>query len=196
LRAPAYDERLYDLVRRIINEHKLDVSGKRVVLKPNLVEFDQNSVINTHPKLVHAALEAFRAAGASDVRIAEGPGHRRVTLDLAESAGYFATVQKFEDLFTDLNLDEITHVPLPKAQSKLESLYLPNTVADRGLLMTRARPGRGAPVRTLWIIAKVQPTANSASMEYTPMSNQRLRDGAGVRAALRLRLRPVGGSSV
>jgi uncharacterized protein (DUF362 family) len=136
LRAPAYDERLYDLVRRIINEHKLDVSGKRVVLKPNLVEFDQNSVINTHPKLVHAALEAFRAAGASDVRIAEGPGHRRVTLDLAESAGYFATVQKFEDLFTDLNLDEITHVPLPKAQSKLESLYLPNTVLGCDLLVS------------------------------------------------------------
>ena len=54
-------------MQRIIAEHRLDVRGKRVVLKPNLVEFDQNTVINTHPKMVHAALEAFRAAGAADV---------------------------------------------------------------------------------------------------------------------------------
>src|SRR4029077_12023825 len=94
-RAADYSEDLYGLMQRIIAEHRLDVRGKRVVLKPNLVEFDQNTVINTHPKMVHAALEAFRAAGAADVRVAEGPGHRRVTLDLADSAGYFSIVPKF-----------------------------------------------------------------------------------------------------
>jgi len=109
-RAATYSEELYDLVRRIIAEHALDVRGKRVVLKPNLVEFDAHTVINTNPKLVHAALEAFRAAGAADVRIAEGPGHRRVTLDLADAGGYFATVPNFESLFTDLNLDDTTKV--------------------------------------------------------------------------------------
>ena len=81
-RAASYSEDLYKLVARIIAEHGLDVRGKRVVLKPNLVEFDEHAVINTNPKLVHAALEGFRAAGAAEVRIAEGPGHRRVTLDL------------------------------------------------------------------------------------------------------------------
>ena len=110
--------------------------GKRVVLKPNLVEFDAHTVINTNPKLVHAALEAFRAAGAADVRIAEGPGHRRVTLDLADAGGYFATVPKFESLFTDLNLDETTRVDLVRPQSKLESLYLPNTVLGCDLLVS------------------------------------------------------------
>jgi len=109
-RAAAYSEELYDLVRRIIAEHALDVRGKRVVLKPNLVEFDAHTVINTNPKLVHAALEAFRQAGAAEVRIAEGPGHRRITLDLADAGGYFATVPKFEEVFTDLNLDEVRRV--------------------------------------------------------------------------------------
>jgi uncharacterized protein (DUF362 family) len=135
-RAGAYSEDLYDLVRRILAEHRLDVAGKRVVLKPNLVEFDEHTVINTHPKLVHAALEAFRAAGAADVRIAEGPGHRRVTLDLAEAGGYFATVPRFESVFTDINLDEITRVRLARPQSKLRSLYLPNTVLGCDLLVS------------------------------------------------------------
>ncbi len=123
-------------MQRIISEHRLDVRGKRVVLKPNLVEFDQNTVINTHPKMVHAALEAFRAAGAADVRVAEGPGHRRVTLDLADAAGYFSTFPKFESLFTDLNLDEVTKVNLIRPHSKLSSLYLPNTVLGCDLLVS------------------------------------------------------------
>ena len=62
-------------------------AGRSVVLKPNLVEFEPASSINTHPMLVHAAFEAFRALGAASVRIAEGPGHRRNTLDLADAAG-------------------------------------------------------------------------------------------------------------
>jgi len=135
-RAATYSEELYDLVRRIIAEHALDVRGKRVVLKPNLVEFDAHTVINTNPKLVHAALEAFRAAGAAEVRIAEGPGHRRVTLDLADAGGYFSTVPKFESVFTDLNLDEITRVALVRPQSRLQSLFLPNTVLGCDLLVS------------------------------------------------------------
>src|SRR5579864_2442338 len=135
-RASAYSEDLYDLVRRIITDHKLNVRGRRVVLKPNLVEFDERTVINTNPKLVHAAFEAFRAAGAAGVRVAEGPGHRRVTLDLADSAGYFSTIPRFESVFTDLNLDEVTRVNLLRPQSKLRSLYLPHTALGCDLLVS------------------------------------------------------------
>ena len=83
----AYTQGIYETVRRLLVEHRVDVRGKRVVIKPNLVEFDLGTTINTHPMLVHAALEGFRAMGAADVRIAEGPGHRRVTMDLADAAG-------------------------------------------------------------------------------------------------------------
>jgi uncharacterized protein (DUF362 family) len=135
-RAGTYSEDLYELVRRVITDHKLNVRGRRVVLKPNLVEFDERTVINTHPKLVHAALEAFRSAGAAEVRVAEGPGHRRITLDLADAAGYFSTIPGFESVFTDLNLDEITHIQLMQPKSKLQFLYLPNTVLGCDLLVS------------------------------------------------------------
>jgi uncharacterized protein (DUF362 family) len=136
VRAPRYDQTLYDTVRRLAASHNLDVRGKKVVLKPNLVEFDPNANINTHPLLVHAALEAFRALGAAQVRIAEGPGHRRITLDLAEAATYFSTIPSFDDLFTDLNLDEVTRVTLRSQVSKLGTLYLPNTVVGCDLLVS------------------------------------------------------------
>ena len=81
----------------------MDVRGKRIVLKPNLVEFEHESkTVNTNPILVYAGVQAFREL-ARPVSIAEGPGHRRDTLDLADAAGYFGTVSKFEDCFTDLN---------------------------------------------------------------------------------------------
>jgi uncharacterized protein (DUF362 family) len=136
VRAPQYDQTLYATVRRMLSDHNLNVRGKRVVLKPNLVEFDAKATINTHPLLVHAVYEAFRALGAADVTIAEGPGHRRITLDLADAAGYFSTVPSFDSVFTDLNLDEVTRVRLRRPKSKLDSLYLPNTVLGCDLLVS------------------------------------------------------------
>ena len=92
--------------------------------------------INTNPLLVHAAYEAFRAMGAASVEIAEGPGHRRNTLDLADAAGYFHTVPGFEDRFTDLNLDDVTRFRPKRQFSRLGKLYLPNTVLGADLLVS------------------------------------------------------------
>ena len=136
VKAPAYNMDVYDTVFRLVSDHNLNVRGKRIVLKPNLVEFDPNTAINTHPVVVHAAYEAFRRLGAASVRIAEGPGHRRGTLDLADAAGYFHTVPKFEDAFTDLNLDEVGHRDIATPVSQLKSLYLPHTVLDCDLLVS------------------------------------------------------------
>jgi uncharacterized protein (DUF362 family) len=136
VRAPAYDQRLYDILRRLLDEHRVEVRGRSVVLKPNLVEFEPGSSINTNPLLVHAALEAFRARGAASVRLAEGPGHRRNTLDLAEAAGYFQIIPHFEDLFVDLNLDDVTRVHPPRQFSRLDKVYLPNTALGADLLVS------------------------------------------------------------
>ena len=132
----AYDQSLYETVRQVLLEHRVDVKGKRVVVKPNLVEFDPGTTINTHPMLVHATLEGFRALGAADVRIAEGPGHRRVTMDLADAAGYFETIPRFEDLFIDLNLDDVSQVLLKDPFSRLNSVYFPNTALGADLLVS------------------------------------------------------------
>jgi uncharacterized protein (DUF362 family) len=135
LRQPDYTHELYGELRRILAEHRLHVRGKRVLLKPNLVEFEPDSPINTHPMLVHAALEAFRELGA-DVFIGEGPGHRRNTLDMAEAAGYFKTIPRFEELFTDLNLDRVAEVHLARPHSRLQSIYLAQTAVACDLLVS------------------------------------------------------------
>src|SRR5688572_2132426 len=68
VKVSGYDRALFDSVRRIFKDARLDLKGKRVVLKPNLVEFDARTAVNTHPKVVHAVLDAVRELGAKDVR--------------------------------------------------------------------------------------------------------------------------------
>lgn len=139
VRAPAYDQSLYDTMRRILRGQVGDVRGRNIVLKPNLVEFEPESSINTNPLVVHAAYEAFREMGAATVRIAEGPGHRRNTLDLADAAGYFKIIPGFEDSFVDLNLDEVTRVRPARQFSRMKKLYLPNTALGADLLVSMAK---------------------------------------------------------
>lgn len=136
VKAANYGIELCGLIRRILSDHKVAIAGKRIVLKPNLVEFNPRLPINTHPLFVAAALEAFRSLGAASVTLAEGPGHRRATLDMAESAGFFQAIKGFEDNFVDLNLDDVSRVKLNQPFSSLESLYLPNTVLAADLLVS------------------------------------------------------------
>lgn len=136
VRVPSYSGDLAAIVRRILIEHQVNIAGKRVLLKPNLVEFSPHAPINTHPVFVAAVREAFQALGASDVRIAEGPGHRRMTLDMASAAGYFTNIPKFENIFTDLNLDEVSEVRLAQPFSTFSKIYLPHTALACDLLVS------------------------------------------------------------
>ena len=110
IRARSYSDDLASRMLEGIRECGLDVRGKRVLLKPNLVEFDTATVINTNAAVVAAALEVFHQLGAAEVKIGEGPGHRRDTLDMADDAQYRASIPKFESIFTDLNRDDVSPV--------------------------------------------------------------------------------------
>ncbi len=136
IRAASYKHDLESVVRQILTEHRVDVKGKRVLLKPNLVEFSPTAPINTNPVLVASTVQAFHALGAASVKIAEGPGHRRMTLDMAESAGFFSSIPRFEEIFTDLNTDDVQRVVFSNPISKLTELYLPNTIFDCDLLVS------------------------------------------------------------
>ena len=110
LKAASYREDLTQLILTGLAQAGLpDVKGKRVLLKPNLVEFDNATAINTHPRVVISAFEAFRSLGAH-VTIGEGPGHRRDTFGLTEEAGYWQQLRTLDDHFVDLNRDDVKSV--------------------------------------------------------------------------------------
>ena len=51
------------------------VRGKRVLLKPNLVEYSPKATINTHPRVIAATADTLFRLGAAEVIVADGPGH-------------------------------------------------------------------------------------------------------------------------
>src|SRR3954469_25394212 len=73
LRAQSYDKPLIEIILKGLQLFGLTVRGKKIVLKPNLVEYDPTGVINTHPAVIAAVIEAFRKLGAREVIVAEGP---------------------------------------------------------------------------------------------------------------------------
>lgn len=135
LKASSYSGDLAELILRGVRECGLDVRDQKVLLKPNLVEFDPATCINTDVSVVAAAYEVFKSLGAAEVLIGEGPGHRRDTYSLVEMARY-REISGFDDLFVDLNRDDVS--PVQGFADRAE-LYFPNTALRADLVVSLAK---------------------------------------------------------
>lgn len=136
LQANSYRASLKDTIIRGIRVFNLDVKGKRIILKPNLVEFDPNGVINTHPAVIEAAIDSFRSLGAREVLVAEGPGHRRDTEYLITASGIYDVIKEHRVRYVDLNIDDVRLTKLRSDFSRLGQLYFPETLFDADLLVS------------------------------------------------------------
>lgn len=136
LSAGNYEIGLTDILSRGIKLFYPRLEGKRVVLKPNLVEFDPDGVINTHPGLVAAAIEAFKSLGAKEVVVAEGPGHRRDNEYLLRASGLYDVIKEHGVRYIDLNTDDVRATKLRSRFTTLDQLYLPETLFNADLLVS------------------------------------------------------------
>src|SRR5262249_21232237 len=110
--------------------------GKRVLLKPNMVEpIRESPHMTTHPAIVLAAADVFRTWGAT-VSVGEGPGHLRDTdLALFES-GIGEAIDSAKLLFADLNYQEVGFKPNCGRRSKLKGFYFPRAVVEADLIVS------------------------------------------------------------
>jgi len=136
LTAKSYDRPLKDIIVRAVRMFGLDVKGKRIILKPNLVEFDPKGAINTNPAVIEAAVEAFRSLGAAAVIVAEGPGHRRDNEYLLSASGLYDVIKEHRIRYVDLNSDDIRVTPLRSNFTNFGQLYLPETLYNADLLVS------------------------------------------------------------
>ena len=135
-RADSYES---PLVERIVEGVRLcgvSVAGRSVLLKPNLVEFDPQGVVNTDPRVVAAAIEAFRRLDAREVTVAEGPGHRRDNEYLLRASGLQSVLDQHRARYVDLNSDDVSALSLPSRFTSLGRLYFPQTVLKADLVVS------------------------------------------------------------
>lgn len=103
-----------------------EIRGKRILLKPNLVEPHRGAGhINTHPLAVRGAVEAFLGLGAAEVLVAEGPGHYRDAHLVLEESGLIDVLREDGIPFRDLNNDDWTTAPNQGGFTRLKTLTFP-----------------------------------------------------------------------
>jgi uncharacterized protein (DUF362 family) len=113
------------------------VAGKRVLLKPNLVEYSPSAPINTHPMLIASVVDSLYGLGASSVVVADGPGHVRDTDLLLHESGLQAQLDAVGRApFIDLNFDSFVRVVPRTGLTQLRELWLPRTIMSADVVIS------------------------------------------------------------
>ena len=105
-------------------------AGKRVLLKPNLVEPTRAIPhMTTHPSVICAASEVFRKWGAR-VSVGEAPGHVRDTEMALIESGVGEALRDSQLPFADLNYQQVDWRRNRGRVSPLKGIYLPQSVLE------------------------------------------------------------------
>ena len=103
--------------------------GKRVLLKPNLVEYSPKATINTHPLVIAAAVDSLYRLGAADVVVADGPGHVRDSDLLLDESGLKRHLAEVGGArFVDLNFDSVEKIMPRGGFTTFRELWLPQSI--------------------------------------------------------------------
>ena len=114
----------------------MPLAGKRVVLKPNLVEYHRDKVINTHPHVVAAVIELCKREGAAEVIVAEGPGHWRNVEYLVSASGLGDVLRQLQRAVRRPQPRRAGQDAEPRPADRAGYLYLSRTVATADVLIS------------------------------------------------------------
>jgi uncharacterized protein (DUF362 family) len=139
-RAESYGPHLVAILRHGLQELGLSqavISGKSVLLKPNLVEPSVTAPhVNTHPAFVRAVVETFRQWDAKEVIVGEGQGHCRDTSFVLEQSGLERVLDDDRIPFVDLNYDDLFAVDNRTGFTKLAKLQLPQSLRQADFIVS------------------------------------------------------------
>jgi uncharacterized protein (DUF362 family) len=138
-RGQSYDGPLAVTIReglRAVGFDPAGVHGRRVLLKPNLVEpIRQSPQMTTHPAVVLAAAEVFRGWGA-EVLVGEAPGHVRDTELALEESGMGHALRSEGIEFLDFNYSQVRSVPNAGRLSSVEEFRFPQEILQLDLIVS------------------------------------------------------------
>jgi uncharacterized protein (DUF362 family) len=134
-----YDGDLVRTIRDGLTATGLDpakFAGKRVLLKPNMVEpTRERPHMTTHPAMVRAANEVFRQWGAT-VSVGEAPGHVRDTEWALYESRIGEALEADRIPFADLNYEEVGFVSNKGKISPLPGLFFPRSVLEADFVVS------------------------------------------------------------
>ena len=138
-RGQRYDGPLEQTIRDgllAVGVQPAQMAGRRVLLKPNLVEPTRRTPhLTTHPAVVVAVAEVFRRWGAT-VTVGEAPGHVRDTEMALVESGLQDSLDAAQLKFADLNYEEVAWVPNAGKASSLAGFWLPRSIVEADVIVS------------------------------------------------------------
>lgn len=114
-----------------------DLSGARVVIKPNLVDYVPGRPCFTDPRLVGALIRFLREEQkVGSVVVAEGTTFRRDSAAILRDTGYAEMIKREGVEFVDLNYDDLAIMPLRGGYTGLDKLFVARTVVEADALIS------------------------------------------------------------
>ena len=114
-----------------------DVTGKRVLLKPNLVDLPrEGKPITTHPAVIVAAAEVFRRRGAAEVIVGDGPALQRDAWQIVDAIGLTPLLAQDGLAFYDLNQEDLTAQANAGGNTGVGTIYYSRTVWAADVLVS------------------------------------------------------------
>lgn len=133
-----YDDRLIDAIESGFTlVPPPDVTGKRVLLKPNLVDLPrEEKPVCTHPAVIVAAAEALRRRGAAEIIVGDGPALQRDAWQIVDAIGLTPLLTQHSLRFVDLNTDDLVLQPNAGADTGLSGIYFGRTALAADVLIS------------------------------------------------------------
>jgi uncharacterized protein (DUF362 family) len=134
----SYEENLLASLRGLWNISEMPIiSGKKILVKPNILDMIDENTATTHPKLVGAVLDLLRELGASPVFVGDGSAFRRDTYSVVRSCGLAQVLEDRGIEFIDLNYDELILVKVRDGWIRnTDTLWLPRSVIEADYIIS------------------------------------------------------------
>ena len=135
--APSYEVDLVTPLRSAWDLLELPaVTGKKVVLKPNIFYNIPDHPVNTNAAVIDAAIQLLQEKGAASIIVAEGTAYQRDITDLLYSSEIGTMLEMRGIRFVDLNHDDVVKVPTKGGYTTRENTWLPRTIAEADLIIS------------------------------------------------------------
>ena len=114
-----------------------DVKGKRVLIKPNLVDLPrEGKPAVTNPAVVIAVAEALRRRGAAKIIVADGPALQRDAWQIVDAVGLTQLLAADALEFVDLNLANVHATPNAGQRLGMPVLYYPEPLLQADVFIS------------------------------------------------------------
>lgn len=114
-----------------------DVRGKRILVKPNLLDQVNDYQAVTSAKLIGAILDLLINHGAQNIVVGDGSAFRRDTRSVLESSRMAVELEKRAVGFVDLNYDELVRVRARDGWIRdAKYLWLPRTAMEADWILS------------------------------------------------------------